>query len=113
MSDRRASNSGYYERTRDRLILRESELRPTTILELIDCLRDLPPHPADKRIARLEDLYRASPATSRPPRIAPACRAVMAKTDTTPTKATKPRTRGKSRGGKGRQECASGAYEPQ
>ena len=58
MNNRRKANSQYYERTRDRLILRESELRPTTILELIDCLRDLPPHPADKRIARLEQLYR-------------------------------------------------------
>jgi hypothetical protein len=58
MNDRRASNRDYYERTKDRLILRESELRPTTILELIDCLRDLPAHPADKRIPRLEQLYR-------------------------------------------------------
>jgi hypothetical protein len=58
MIDRRASNRDYYERTKDRLILRESELRPTTILELIDCLRDLSLHPADKRIARLKELYR-------------------------------------------------------
>jgi hypothetical protein len=58
MNDRRESNRAYYARTSARLILRESELRPSTILELIDCLRDLPLHPADKRIARLEELYR-------------------------------------------------------
>ena len=58
MTDRRKANSDYYERTRDRIILRESELRPSTVLELIDCLRDLPHHHADRRIARLEDLYR-------------------------------------------------------
>ena len=58
MIDRREANRDYYERTSDRLILRESELRPSTILELIDCLRDLPQHPADKRIVRLEALYR-------------------------------------------------------
>ena len=58
MTDRRKANSDYYERTRDRIILRESELRPSTIVELIDCLRDLPLHQADRRIIRLEELYR-------------------------------------------------------
>lgn len=42
---------------RDRIILRESELRPSTILELIDCLGDQEPHPHNKRIERLERLF--------------------------------------------------------
>jgi hypothetical protein len=57
MTNRRQSNAEYYERTRDRIILRESELRPSTILELLDCLGDLDPHPADRRIGRLRQLY--------------------------------------------------------
>lgn len=56
--DRKRSNAQYYARTRDRLILRESELRPSTILELIDCLGSLDLHPADRRIERLVALYR-------------------------------------------------------
>lgn len=55
--DRRASNARYYAAHSDRIILRESELRPSTILELIDTLADLDLHPADKRIERLEQLY--------------------------------------------------------
>lgn len=55
--DRRASNARYYADNRDRIILRESELRPSTIRELIDCLSDQEPHGGDKRIARLEQLY--------------------------------------------------------
>ena len=43
---------------RDRIILREGELRPSTILELIDCLSELELHPADKRAERLRILYR-------------------------------------------------------
>lgn len=39
------------------LILRERELRPSAILELIDCLGDQEPHPRDKRIERLERLF--------------------------------------------------------
>ena len=58
MNDRREAKRQCCERTRDRLILREDELRPATILELIDCLRDLPLHSADKRMARLEQVYR-------------------------------------------------------
>lgn len=59
--DRRRSNADYYRRTRDRIILRKSELRPSTILEIIDCLDclgciDL--HPADHRVERLAALYR-------------------------------------------------------
>ena len=57
--DRRAANADYYRRTRDRIILRESELRPSTILEIIDCLGSLDLHPADHRIERLVALYRA------------------------------------------------------
>ncbi|MBI4923017.1 MAG: hypothetical protein HY834_14830 [Devosia nanyangense] len=54
---KRDANAAYYQRTRDRLILRESELRPSTILELLDCLGDLDLHPADKRVERLRQLY--------------------------------------------------------
>lgn len=57
MSTKRQSNADYYARTRDRIILRESELRPSTILELLDCLRDLDRHPADRRVERLTQLY--------------------------------------------------------
>ena len=56
--DRRRSNAAYYRRTRDRIILREAELRPSTILELMYCLSDVELHPTDKRIERLEGLYR-------------------------------------------------------
>lgn len=56
--DRKTSNAEYYARTRERLILRESELRPSTILEIIDCLAELDLHPADRRIDRLVALYR-------------------------------------------------------
>jgi len=58
MATRRESNAQYYARTRDRIVLRESELRPSTIIELLDCLRDGEPDPADRRIERLEQLYR-------------------------------------------------------
>lgn len=64
--DRRRSNAEYYARTRDRLILRESELRPSTILEILDCLESLDLHPADGRIKRLEALYRDIAGTDRP-----------------------------------------------
>jgi hypothetical protein len=57
MNAKAESNRRYYESHRDRIILRESELRPSTILELIDCLGDLDPHPADRRIGRLRQLY--------------------------------------------------------
>ena len=56
--DRRQSNADYYDRTRDRIILRESELRPSTVLELIDCLSEVELHPADRRVERLQALYR-------------------------------------------------------
>lgn len=53
--NKREANAHYYAAHRDRIILRESELRPSTILELIDCLADRDPH--DKRIERLERLF--------------------------------------------------------
>jgi hypothetical protein len=53
----REANARYYATQRDRIILRESELRPSTILELIDCLEDQDPHPRDKRVDRLERLF--------------------------------------------------------
>lgn len=56
--DRKASNAAYYARTRERFILRAGELRPSTIVELIDCLSELELHPADTRIERLAGLYR-------------------------------------------------------
>ena len=56
--DRQETNRRYYAKTRDRIILREDELRPSTVLELIACLREQDPHPLDRRVARLEDLYR-------------------------------------------------------
>jgi hypothetical protein len=56
--DRKKGNAEYYARTRDRIILRECELRPSTILEIIECLEELELHPADKRVERLEALYR-------------------------------------------------------
>lgn len=55
--NKRASNAKYYAAHRNRLIFREEELRPSTILELIDCLRELDLHPADRRIERLSHLY--------------------------------------------------------
>ena len=55
--DKAESNRRYYEAHRDRLIFRESELRPSTILELIDCLSAQNLHPGDKRIGRLRALY--------------------------------------------------------
>jgi hypothetical protein len=55
--DRKKGNAEYYARTRDRIILRENELRPSTIIEIIDCLEDLELHPADKRVERLKALY--------------------------------------------------------
>jgi hypothetical protein len=58
MATKREHNARYYAAHSDRLILRESELRASTVLELLDCLRDLDLHPADKRIGRLEELYR-------------------------------------------------------
>jgi hypothetical protein len=56
--DRRRSNADYYQRTKDRIILRRDELRPSTILEIIDCLGALDLHPADHRTERLAELYR-------------------------------------------------------
>ena len=56
--NKRESNAKYYSAHRHRLILREEELRPSTILELIDCLEELELHPADRRIERLTRLYR-------------------------------------------------------
>ena len=56
--DRKKENAEYYARTRDRIILRENELRPSTIIEIIECLEELELHPADKRVERLEALYR-------------------------------------------------------
>jgi hypothetical protein len=56
--DRRRSNADYYQRTKDRIILRQDELRPSTILEIIDCLAALDLHPADHRVERLMELYR-------------------------------------------------------
>lgn len=53
----REANARYYAAHRDPIILRESELRPSTILELIDCLGDQVPHPHDRRIERLERLF--------------------------------------------------------
>jgi hypothetical protein len=55
--DRRASNALYYAKTKDRIILKESELRPSTVLELIDCLSSLDLHGLDKRVDRLRQLY--------------------------------------------------------
>lgn len=55
--DRKRGNAEYYARTRDRIVLRESELRPSTILEIIECLETLELHPSDKRVSRLEALY--------------------------------------------------------
>jgi len=52
---------GLPRETRDRIILRASELRPSTILELFDCLSELALHPAGRRIERLEALYREVP----------------------------------------------------
>ena len=56
--DRKKENAEYYARTRDRIILRENELRPSTIIEIIECLEELELHPTDKRVERLEALYR-------------------------------------------------------
>lgn len=55
--NKREANARYYAAHRDRIILRESELRPSTILELIDCLEDQDPHPHDKRVERLGCLF--------------------------------------------------------
>lgn len=66
--DRKKSNAEYYARTRDRLILRESELRPSTVIEIIDCLESLELHPADRRVERLEALYRDLTGEQRPKR---------------------------------------------
>ncbi|MBN9310336.1 MAG: hypothetical protein J0I99_15850 [Devosia sp.] len=55
--DKREANARYYAAHRDRIILRESELRPSTILELIDCLEDQELHAHDKRVERLERLF--------------------------------------------------------
>jgi hypothetical protein len=64
--DRRRGNAEYYARTRDRIILRENELRPSTIIEIIECLESVELHPADKRVARLEALYRDLTGDDRP-----------------------------------------------
>lgn len=55
--NKREANARYYAAHRDRIILRESELRPSTILELIDCLEDQETHPHDRRLERLERLF--------------------------------------------------------
>ncbi len=55
--NKREANARYYAAHRDRIILRESELRPSTILELIDCLEDQEAHPHDKRVERLARLF--------------------------------------------------------
>lgn len=55
--NKREANARYHAAHRDRIILRESELRPSAILELIDCLGDQEPHLLDKRIERLERLF--------------------------------------------------------
>ena len=55
--NKREANARYYAAHRDRIILRESELRPSTILELIDCLEDQETYPHDKRLERLERLF--------------------------------------------------------
>lgn len=52
--NKREANARYYAAHRDRIILRESELRPSTILELIE---EQEPHPHDKRLERLERLF--------------------------------------------------------
>lgn len=39
--DKREANARYYAAHNDRIILRESELRPSTVLELIECLGEL------------------------------------------------------------------------
>lgn len=57
MSSKRQSNADYNARTRDRIILRDRELRPSTFLELLDCLGDFDRRPADKRADRLTRLY--------------------------------------------------------
>lgn len=51
--NKREANARNYAAHRDRIILRESELRPSPILELIDCLGDQEPHPHDRRLERL------------------------------------------------------------
>ena len=56
---KREWNAEYYRRNRDRIILREGELQPSTIIELIACLESLDLHPADRRVARLKVLYRS------------------------------------------------------
>ena len=66
MASKAESNRRYYEAHRDRIILRESELRPSTIVELIDCLTEVGLHPADKRVERLRQLY-ADITGSEPP----------------------------------------------
>ena len=55
--NKREANARYYAEHSDRIILRESELRPSTILELIDCLGDQKTHPHDRRLERLERLF--------------------------------------------------------
>ena len=55
--NQREANARYYATHSDRIILRESELRPSTILELMDGLRDQETHPHDRRLERLERLF--------------------------------------------------------
>lgn len=52
--NKREANARYYAAHRDRIILRESELRPSTIL---DCLGDQELRLHDKRLERLERLF--------------------------------------------------------
>jgi hypothetical protein len=63
------ANRRYYAAHRDRIILRESELRPSTILELLDCLGELELHSADKRFERLRQLYRDLTGDEPPTRL--------------------------------------------
>lgn len=60
MMNRRVANADYYRRTRDRIILRESELRPSTILEIIDCLGSLGLHPGCEGKVAMSTLAKAN-----------------------------------------------------
>jgi hypothetical protein len=51
--NKREANARYYAAHRDRIILRDRELGPSTILELVDCLGDQELRPHDRRIERL------------------------------------------------------------
>jgi hypothetical protein len=51
--NKREANARYNAAHRDRIILRDRELGPSTILELVDCLGDQELRPHDRRIERL------------------------------------------------------------